>query len=317
MKTRLLEGKKIADQIKAEVAQVLEVLRKRGLVPTLAAVLVGKNPASCLYVRNKTRACHQLGIRSEQIKLGEETTTEELIEVIGRLNRNQEVDGILVQLPLPEQVDEEKVLETIHPDKDVDGFHPINVGKLCVGKTSLAPCTPSGILEMLKREGIRLVGAQAVVVGRSDIVGKPMALLLLHEHCTVTICHSQTRDLPAVCSQADILVAAIGRPAFFSREFIREGTVVVDVGINRIETREEVTRLFGEDSIKMAHLEKRGSVLVGDVHPRDPLGVAAAITPVPGGVGPLTIAQLMKNTVLACRLRRPRHNTDTSLKAAP
>ncbi|MGH9339807.1 MAG: bifunctional 5,10-methylenetetrahydrofolate dehydrogenase/5,10-methenyltetrahydrofolate cyclohydrolase [Acidobacteriota bacterium] len=304
METRILEGQKTAQQVKAEVAKEMEALRGQGITPGLAAVLVGEDPASRVYVGSKTRTCAELGMHSEKIELPLATTTDELLHVISRLNGREEIDGILVQLPLPEQIDEKTILSALRPDKDVDGFHPVNVGRLVEGKTDLAPCTPMGILEMLRREGIPLKGAEAVVVGRSNIVGKPMALLLLHEHATVTICHSRTRDLPAVCRRADILIAALGRPALVTREYIKEGALVVDVGINRIETREEVAHLFGEESDRMKHLESKGYTLVGDVHPRDPLGVAAAVTPVPGGVGPLTIAQLMKNTLVACKLRR-------------
>ena len=241
---------------------------------------------------------------SETVELPSETTTEELMQVIDRLNGTDEIDGILVQLPLPDQIDEKTVLRAVRPDKDVDGFHPENVGKLCSGEIGLAPCTPLGIIELLKREDIPIKGAEAVVVGRSNIVGKPTALLLLHNHATVTLCHSRTRDLAAVCRRADILVAAIGRSAFITREYLKEGVVVIDVGIGRVETVEEGIRLFGEHSERIARIKEKGSTLVGDVHPRDPIGVASAVTPVPGGVGPLTIAQLMKNTVNACRMRR-------------
>ncbi|MFQ5739740.1 MAG: bifunctional 5,10-methylenetetrahydrofolate dehydrogenase/5,10-methenyltetrahydrofolate cyclohydrolase [Acidobacteriota bacterium] len=304
METRLLRGKKIADQIKSEVADEIADLKRMDLVPGLAAVLVGEHPASRLYVRSKTRTCAELGMHSEPIELPDGTTTEELLQVIGRLNRADEIDGILVQLPLPGHVDEERVLQAVHPAKDVDGFHPLNVGKLCSGRPGLVPCTPVGILEMLKREGIRLKGAEAVVVGRSNIVGKPMAQLLLQQHCTVTLCHSRTRDLAAVCRRADLLVVAIGRPALVTGEYLKPGVVVVDVGMNRIESRRRAVELFGENSPRLPRFDERGYTLVGDVHPRQSIGIAAAVTPVPGGVGPLTIAQLMKNTVLACRMRR-------------
>jgi methylenetetrahydrofolate dehydrogenase (NADP+)/methenyltetrahydrofolate cyclohydrolase len=245
-----------------------------------------------------------MGMHSELVRLPAQTTTEELLATIHRLNRDDRIDGILVQLPLPDAVNEKAILEAVDPAKDVDGFHPVNVGRLVTGDAVLAPCTPLGILEMLKREGIPLQGAEAVIVGRSNIVGKPMALLLLHQHATVTLCHSRTRNLPAVCRRADILIAAIGRPAMITREYIKEGAVVVDVGINRLETEAEVRNLFGEDSPRLESFRKRGSTVVGDVHPRDPLGVASAVTPVPGGVGPLTIAHLMKNTLVACQARR-------------
>lgn len=304
MQTRLLEGKKIAEQILSEVAEELRHLKKLDVVPGLAAVLVGDHPASRLYVRNKTRTCADLGMHSETIQLSDATTTEELLRLVDRLNRDDRIDAILIQLPLPDHIDEQTVLSRVSPDKDVDGFHPINVGKLCLGDAGLAPCTPLGILELLKRERIALKGAEAVVVGRSDIVGKPMALLLLHQHATVTLCHSRTRDLPGVCRRADILIVAVGRPALVTRDYIKEGAVVIDVGINKVETREGVIRLFGENEERLKQFEQKGYTLAGDVHPRDPLGLASAVTPVPGGVGPLTIAQLMKNTLLACKLRR-------------
>ncbi|GAB4235421.1 MAG: bifunctional methylenetetrahydrofolate dehydrogenase/methenyltetrahydrofolate cyclohydrolase FolD [Acidobacteriota bacterium] len=304
METRILDGKKIAAALREEVAREVEELKRRGIVPGLAAVLVGENPASQVYVRNKVRTCAELGMHSRHESLPAETTTEELLSLIDSLNEDDAVDGILVQLPLPDHIDSQQILERVIPEKDVDGFHPVNVGRLVTGDFVLAPCTPMGILEMLRREGIEMKGAEAVVVGRSNIVGKPMAMLLLHQHATVTICHSRTKDLPAVCRRADILVAAIGRPAMITKEYIKEGAVVVDVGINRLDSEAEVRRLFGDDSSRLESFRKRGSTLVGDVHPRDPFGVAAAVTPVPGGVGPLTIAQLMKNTVLACRARR-------------
>ena len=304
METRILRGQKVAEAIKSEVTAELQELAQKDLVPGLATILVGKDPASQIYVRNKARTCEALGMHSESIQLPTETTTEELLEVINRLNRAHEIDGILVQSPLPDQIDEDLILLSILPEKDVDGFHPQNVGNLCSGKIGLAPCTPMGIMELLKREEIPIQGAETVVVGRSNLVGKPLALLLLHQHATVTLCHSRTRDLPAVCRRADILVAAVGRPALLTRDYFKEGAVIIDVGINRIDDLEEVTRLLGEDSERLPKIREKGSALVGDVHPRDPLGVAAAVTPVPGGVGPLTIAHLMKNTVIACKMRR-------------
>lgn len=304
IETRILQGKKVAEAIKSDISGEIRELRKNGLIPGLAAILVGENPASKVYVGSKTRTCQELEMHSKTFELPSETTTEELLQVIDQLNNTDEIDGILVQLPLPDHIDEKTVLQSVRPDKDVDGFHPENVGKLCSGEIGLAPCTPLGIIDLLKREDIPIKGAEAVVVGRSNIVGKPIALLLLHNHATVTLCHSRTRDLAAVCRRADILVAAIGRPAFITREFIKEGAVIIDVGINRIETVEEGIRLFGEQSERIEGIKKRGSTLVGDVHPRDPLGMASAVTPVPGGVGLLTIAQLMKNTVNACLMRR-------------
>ena len=310
IETRILQGKKVAEAIKSDISEEIRELRKSGLIPGLAAILVGENPASKVYVGSKTRTCQELEMHSKTFELSSETTTEELLQVIDQLNNTDEIDGILVQLPLPDHIDEKKVLQSVRPDKDVDGFHPENVGKLCSGEIGLAPCTPLGIIDLLKRENIPIKGAEAVVVGRSNIVGKPTALLLLHNHATVTLCHSRTHDLAAVCRRADILVAAIGRSAFITREFIKEGAVIIDVGINRIETVEEGIRLFGEQSERIERIKKRGSPLVGDVHPRDPLGVASAVTPVPGGVGLLTIAQLMKNTVNACLMRRAQKTTN-------
>lgn len=304
METARLDGKKIAEQIKDEVASEVAALNANGITPGLAAVLVGEHPASQVYVRNKTKTCQQLGMHSEQINLSTDTTTEQLLEIVDSLNRSDDIDGILIQLPLPDQIDAQLILNSVLPEKDVDGFHPVNIGRLVTGDHTLAPCTPMGIMEMLKRESIPLKGAEAVIVGRSTIVGKPMALLLLHEHATVTLCHSRTKDLPAVCRRADILVAAIGRPAMITGDYIKEGATVIDVGINRVESESQVIELFGEDSPRIATFAKRGSTLVGDVHPRDPYGIAAAVTPVPGGVGPLTIAHLMKNTLLACKARR-------------
>lgn len=304
VQTRRIEGKKIAEQIKDEVRGRIEALSRRDLVPGLTAVLVGDDPASRLYVESKTKTCRQLGIRSRILELPAQTTTAELLQEIGELNRDDEVDGILVQLPLPGSIDRERILSAVHPAKDVDGLHPLNVGKLALGNPTLAPCTPLGIVELLKREAVPLEGAHAVIVGRSNLVGKPLAQLLLREHCTVTICHSRTRRLAEICRAADILVAAVGKPALVTRDFIKSGAVVVDVGTNRLTRREEVEELFGSHSDRLTGFDRRGSTLVGDVHPRDPQGIAAAVTPVPGGVGPLTIAMLMSNTVEACRLRR-------------
>ncbi len=304
METRILRGKKVAEAIKAEVTEELQELAKKDLIPGLATVLVGEDPASQIYVSNKARTCESLGMHSESIQLPTETTTEELLEVVNRLNRTNEIDGILVQAPLPDQINEDLILSSVLPEKDVDGFHPQNVGNLCSGKIGLAPCTPMGIMELLKREKIPIQGAEAVVVGRSNLVGKPLALLLLHQHATVTLCHSRTRDLPAVCRRADILVAAVGRPALLTRDYFKEGVVIIDVGINRVDDLEEAARFWGKESDRLPRIREKGYTLVGDVDPRDPLGVAAAVTPVPGGVGPLTIAHLMKNTVIACKMRR-------------
>lgn len=302
--TRIIDGKQVAEKIKQEVVEELKDLRERGIQPGLTVVLMGEDPASQIYVRSKTRTCQELGMKSETLRPTPRTTTAELLKIVQDLNADDSVDGILVQLPLPKHIDEKTILEAIDPSKDVDGFHPVNVGRLCMGQIHLAPCTPMGILYMLKSEGVALEGARAVVVGRSNVVGKPVALLLLHHHATVTICHSRTRNLPEVCRQADILIGAVGRPALITRDFIKEGAVIVDVGVNRISDRQEVLRLFGENPRKIEFFEKKGYALVGDVHPRDPIGIASALTPVPGGVGPLTIAHLMKNTLAACRRRR-------------
>ncbi len=302
METKILDGKKIGAQIREEVAREIEA---KQLSPGLTVVLVGDDPASQVYVKSKTRASRELGMRSESILMdAQSTTTEKLLETLDKLNRDDGVDGILVQLPLPDQVDEGQVLRAIDPDKDVDGFHPVNVGRLSLGDFVLAPCTPMGVMEMLRRENVPIKGAEAVVVGRSDIVGKPMAMLLLHSHATVTICHSRTRDLAEVCRRADILIAAVGRTALVTKDYIKPGAVVIDVGMNRIEDPEQALQLFGEGSPRLAKFREKGYSLLGDVHPRDPYGIAAAVTPVPGGVGPLTIAHLMKNTLEAHKARR-------------
>ena len=304
METRLLDGKKIAAQVKSELSQEIRTLRAEDVIPGLATVLVGDNAASRFYVASKVRACRELGMHSEAAELPKETTTEELLAVVHRLNESDRIDAILVQMPLPSHIDTQRTLLAVRPDKDVDGFHPVNTGRLCAGNPGLVPCTPLGIMELLFRERIPLRGAEAVVVGRSNIVGKPMFFLLLQEHATVTVCHSRTRDLPRVCRRADILIAAVGRPALLTRDYIKQGAVVVDVGVNLLRDRNQVLRLFGDGSRKLTAFDKRGSVLVGDVHPQASPGWAAAVTPVPGGVGPLTIALLMKNTVRACRQRR-------------
>ncbi len=304
MAANILDGNKIRDEIQSELVQQITELKSVGIRPGLAAVLVGENPASQIYVRSKVKMCESLGLYSEKIERSKDSTTEELLKVVDDLNHNDLIDGILVQLPLPPQVDTKRVLMAVDPAKDVDGFHPVNVGNLVAGRTGFVPCTPAGILEILKRSKIPLKGAQAVVIGRSDIVGKPVAMLLLHEHATVTICHSRTRDLPAVARGADILVAAMGRPAFVTGDFIKPGATVIDVGINRLTTEEEVRKVFHDTAAPLATLAKRGAVLVGDVQPEDARAIAGAFTPVPGGVGPLTIVMLMSNTIKAARLRR-------------
>ena len=275
-------------------------MQTKGRPPGLAVVLVGDNPASQVYVRNKTRTGDELGIYNETITPPATSTTEDLLQLVRTLNQRPEIDGILVQLPLPPQIDAARVLLAVAPEKDVDGFHPCNIGNLVTARPGPRACTPAGIMELLRRYQIPIAGRRAVVIGRSDIVGKPMAFLLLHENATVTICHSKTADLPAVCREGDILVAAIGRAAMVTRDFIKPGATVIDVGMNRLDDRAEVARLFRGDASKLARFDKTGSTLIGDVHPLDVAEVAGAYTPVPGGVGPLTIAMLMMNTVAAC-----------------
>jgi methylenetetrahydrofolate dehydrogenase (NADP+)/methenyltetrahydrofolate cyclohydrolase len=301
---RILNGNQIRDEILEEVRQQVEAMASTGARPGLTAVLVGEDPASQIYVRNKMKACEKVGIRSQTLRPPETISTEELLAVVGDLNRDPEVDGILVQLPLPKQVDSERVLLAVDPAKDVDGFHPMNVGLLATGQPRLVSCTPAGLIEILKRSDIPISGQRAVVLGRSNIVGKPAALLLLAENATVTVCHSRTKDLPAIAREADILVAALGRPAMITRDYLREGVVVLDVGINRIDDAAEAERIFAASPDRIAKFRGKGSVLVGDVHPTDMEELASAYTPVPGGVGPLTIAMLMKNTTRAARLRR-------------
>ena len=303
MSAKILDGVKLAAEIKTEVAEDVRQLTSAGLRPGLAAVLVGNNPASEVYVRNKVKTCEQLGIYSEKITPLENVSTEDMLALVEDLNRRDEIDGILVQLPLPRQVDAKKVLLAVSPEKDVDGFHPMNVGYLSTQRPGLVPCTPAGVMEILKRSGIPIAGAEAVVVGRSDIVGKPVAMLLLNDNATVTVCHSKTRDLPAVCRRADILVAAIGRPAMITPDFVRPGATVIDVGINRVTDPAEFREFFAGNAKREQDFAAKGSTLVGDVHPKV-AEVAGAITPVPGGVGPLTIAMLMSNTVKAAKLRR-------------
>ena len=304
MAARLLDGKKIRDEIKAELSEQIRELKAAGITPGLAAVLVGEDPASQIYVRSKVKTCEDLGLYSEKIEWPADTTTERLLQLVRDLNSRDDIDGILVQLPLPPQVDSKLVLEAIDPAKDVDGFHPVSVGNLVRNRPGLVPCTPSGIIEILRRSGVTIKGARAVVIGRSDIVGKPMAMLLLHNHATVTICHSRTQDLPGVAREGDILVAAMGRPAFVTGDFIKPGATVIDVGMNRLTTEEEVRKVYHDPAGPLEKLKVKGSVLVGDVQPEDAREKAGAFTPVPGGVGPLTIAMLMSNTVKAAELRR-------------
>jgi len=303
MTARILSGKEIADAIKREVAEDVKNLSFR---PCLAAVRVGEDAASAVYVGNKIKTSAELGLISEHVHLPAETTQAELLAVVEDLNRRDDVDGILVQLPLPSQIDEKVILENINPEKDVDGFHPVNVGRLASGQKSLAPCTPAGVIEILKRSGIKIAGEHAVIIGRSNIVGKPMAMLLLRENATVTICHSRTKNLAEITSQADILVAAIGRAGFVRGEHIRAGATVVDVGINNVSDADFARELFDETELekRLNTIEKRGFTLVGDVNPREALEKAANFTPVPGGVGLLTVAMLMKNTLDAAKMRR-------------
>lgn len=307
MSARILSGKPIAEAIKSEVAaEVADLKEIHGFSPCLAVVRVGEDPASAVYVGSKVKTAQELGIISEHLHFDADTPQEKIVDVVKELNARSDVDGILVQLPLPKHINEREILELIDPLKDVDGFHPMNTGRLTQGYESLVPCTPAGVIEILKRSGIDISGKHAVVVGRSNIVGKPMAMLLLQENATVTICHSRTRDLPSVTRQADILVAAIGRAGFIRGEHIGDGATVIDVGINNVADREFARELFAEEDLekRFAAIENRGSTLVGDVNPKEAVEKAGAFTPVPGGVGLLTVAMLMKNTVTAACMRR-------------
>ena len=306
MSAILLDGTRIAAEIKAEVATDAQPLISAGVRPGLAAVLVGNNPASEIYVRNKVRACEALGFLSDQIVLSESATTAEILKVVQELNSRNEIDGILIQLPLPKGADSRQVLLAVDPAKDVDGFHPFNVGNLSGNHPTLVACTPAGVMEILRRSNIAIEGKEAVVIGRSDIVGKPMAMLLTNANATVTVCHSKTPDLPAVCRRADILVAAIGKAAMVTPDHIKPGATVIDVGINRVSDNALAQSIIAGDEKRDAEFAKKGYILVGDVHPRV-AEVAGALTPVPGGVGPLTIAMLMSNTLKAARMRRGGH----------
>jgi methylenetetrahydrofolate dehydrogenase (NADP+)/methenyltetrahydrofolate cyclohydrolase len=303
MSATILDGKKIAAAIRAEVTAEVQALRAAGVRPGLAVLLVGDNAASAVYVRQKVKACGEVGIHSETHTAPGEVSSRELVALVNQLNRRDEIDGILVQLPLPPQVDVKQVLMTVDPAKDVDGFHPINVGFLATQRPGLVPCTPAGILEILKRSRIPITGQEAVVVGRSQIVGRPTAMLFLNNHATVTVCHSQTRNLAEVCARADILVAAVGHAGMITPEYVRPGATVIDVGINQVTDRREFDKFFPGDKKREQSFTKNGSTLMGDVHP-GVAEVAGAITPVPGGVGPLTIAMLMVNTVKAAKMRR-------------
>jgi methylenetetrahydrofolate dehydrogenase (NADP+) / methenyltetrahydrofolate cyclohydrolase len=304
MTAAILDSASVAKAIRDEVASEVGEYSRRGLRPGLAVVLVGNDPGSHIYVSGKVKTCEQLGLYSEKIDLPETTTTEELLALVRDLNSRDEIDGILIQLPLPKQIDAAVVLNAVDPAKDVDGFHPVNIGRLALNEPGLRPCTPAGIIELLERYKIRMEGARVVVMGRSRIVGLPVALLLLHRNATVTICHSRTRDLPAVAREADILVAAIGRTGMVDSTYIKPGAAVVDVGMNRVTSPEDLERFFGDNPRRRAAFEKNGYTLIGDVNPREAAEVAGYLTPVPGGVGPLTIAMLMKNTLAAMKMRR-------------
>ncbi len=306
MTAQTLDGASVAQQIKQAVATRVTELAGRGIRPGLVTVLVGNDPASQVYVGSKVKTCDDLGIYSEKQVLPEETTTEQLLVLIHDLNHRDEIDGILVQTPLPRQIDARRIFDGIDPAKDVDGFHPVNVGKLVRGEETLVACTPAGVIEMLEHYKIPIAGASVVVIGRSDIVGKPMALLLLHRHATVTICHSRTPHLAEVTRRADIVIAAIGRTAMVTGDYVKEGAVVVDVGMNNVTRVEEAERIFTDDDLPRRRnvIARRGSTLTGDVEPRSVIERAAWLTPVPGGVGPLTIAMLMKNTLRAAEARK-------------
>ena len=293
----ILDGNRVRDEILAECRSRVEALKAAHHPPGLAVILVGNNPASEIYVRNKIKTCQALGIYSEKLTPPATASTEEVVELVEALNRRPEIDGILPQLPLPPQMDPKEVQLAVSPDKDVDGLHPLNLGRLAANLPGPRPCTPAGIMELLRRYEIPVAGRHAVVVGRSDLVGKPVALLLMHQHATVTICHSRTPNLAEVCARADILVAAMGRPALITGDFIKPGATVIDVGTNRISNREEAARVFRNSAGKLEEFDRKGSLLVGDVDPVDVVAKAGAYTPVPGGVGPLTIALLMVNTI--------------------
>lgn len=302
-----LDGKVVAEEIRESLKpRVARFSTAAGRPPGLGILLAGDDGGSEIYVRNKVRACEALGIRADLQRLPVEAALDEVMAIVARFNAADDIDGVLVQSPLPPGMGadaEQRVFDAIAPAKDVDGFNPVNVGRLVQNRPALAPGTPSGIIELLERNGIPIEGCRAVVIGRSDIVGKPMAALLLHRHATVTICHSRTRDLPAVASSADILVAAIGRPGFVTADFVKPGATVIDVGTSRMTDRDRVAALFGPDSQRLEVIERRGATVVGDVHP-EVASVAGALTPVPGGVGPLTIAMLLSNTVRAAEARR-------------
>jgi methylenetetrahydrofolate dehydrogenase (NADP+)/methenyltetrahydrofolate cyclohydrolase len=309
MSVRLLDGVAVATSIRAEVSPAVAAFTaKMGRQPGLGIVLVGNDPASEVYVATKLKSAGEAGLRADLNRLPASASLADLMAVVDRLNQSEAHDGILVQSPLPEAMGpdaERRVFDAVRADKDVDGFHPVNVGRLVQNRATLVACTPSGVIELLERSSVKIAGARAVVIGRSDIVGKPMALLLLHRHATVTICHSRTPNLPKVAAEADIVVAAIGRPGFVTRDFIKPGATVVDVGTTPVTDRAIVERLFPSGSKRRAVFARRGQLVVGDVHP-DVADVAGALSPVPGGVGPLTIALLLKNTLVAAQERSGR-----------
>ena len=304
MTASFINGTKIAEDIKVEVAAEVRDLKARGIHPGLAVVLVGEDAASSAYVNMKAKTCDQLGIYSRKLTIPSTVTTEQLLAEVRKLNDDNSVDGILVQLPLPKHVKKHAILEAVDPRKDVDGFHSANVGSLVLGQETLVACTPFGVMELLRRSNVTIEGANAVVLGRSDDVGKPQALLLMHANATVTICHSKTRNLGEVTRQGDIVVAAIGKTALVTRDWVKPGAVVIDVGTNKVSDAGEVKRLFGNDEGRLKDFEKRGYIWAGDVDERSVKDVASMLTPVPGGVGPMTIAMLMKNTLKAARMRR-------------
>jgi len=304
MTASFINGTKIAEDIKVEVAAEVRDLKARGIHPGLAVVLVGDDAASSAYVNMKAKTCEQLGIYSRKLTIPSTVTTEQLLAEVRKLNDDDSIDGILVQLPLPKHVKKHAILEAVDPRKDVDGFHSANVGSLVLGHETLVACTPFGVMELLRRSNVKIEGANAIVLGRSDDVGKPQALLLMHANATVTICHSKTRDLGEVTRQGDIVVAAIGKTALVTRDWIKPGAVVIDVGTNKVSDAAEVKRLFGNDEGRLKDFEKRGYIWAGDVDERSVKDVASMLTPVPGGVGPMTIAMLMKNTLKAARMRR-------------
>lgn len=303
--TQILDGKSTASQVRAEVKQATDrLLAKGGRPPGLAVVLIGEDPASKIYVGSKNRTASEAGFVQSGVELPESSTQEEVVAQVERLNADDSVDGIIVQLPLPKGLDSRAVLNAIAPEKDVDGLHPMNVGNLWLDREGLFPATPSGVLELLDRAGIQLKGLNAVIVGRSHLVGKPLAALLLARHCTVTVCHSRTRDLAGVCRSADILIAAVGQLALVGPEHVKEGAVVIDVGIHRVEDAETVGRLFPGNEKRHSAFERRGSVVTGDVDYQKVAPKCAAITPVPGGVGPMTVAMLLANTLNASARRQ-------------